>query len=55
MPACATQQDFANGYLFGRLLHQYNLQPDFPSFVDKGKPDAFIKNYVKLQVRLMQS
>lgn len=46
----ALQQDFANGFLFGKLLYHYNLQPDLASFIDKGKPDAVIKNYVRLQV-----
>eukprot|EP00879_Flechtneria_rotunda_P030182 GHRR01032781.1.p1 GENE.GHRR01032781.1~~GHRR01032781.1.p1 ORF type:complete len:295 (+),score=115.10 GHRR01032781.1:141-1025(+) len=43
------EQDFANGYLFGKLLHEYNLQPHLNTFVNKGKPDAYLKNYVMLQ------
>lgn len=45
-----SSQDFANGYLFGKLLHLFNLQPDIAAFLDKEKPDAFIHNYAKLQV-----
>jgi hypothetical protein len=43
-------QDFANGYLFGKLLAAYNLQPDFSEFSSKSKPEACYSNYIKLQV-----
>ena len=44
-------QDFANGCLFGQLLHHYGMQPDFDKFVDTRHPDAMVNNYTRLQVR----
>eukprot|EP00775_Hariotina_reticulata_P002553 gene2553-2855_t len=46
------EQDFANGYLLGKLLHACGLQTDFESFANKGKPDAYLRNYTKLQPTL---
>jgi hypothetical protein len=43
-------QDFASGWLFGKLLAAFNLQPDHSKFVNKGKPDAYLANYTRLQV-----
>jgi hypothetical protein len=43
-------QDFASGWLFGKLLAGFNLQPDHSKFVNKGKPDAYLANYTRLQV-----
>lgn len=43
-------QDFASGWLFGKLLAAFNLQPDHDNFVNKGKPDAYLANYTRLQV-----
>ncbi|WIA32870.1 hypothetical protein OEZ86_006044 [Tetradesmus obliquus] len=42
-------QDFASGWLFGKLLAAFNLQPDHDKFVNKGKPDAYLANYTRLQ------
>ncbi len=43
-------QDFANGYLFAQLLQAHSLQPDLHAFQNKGKPDAYLNNYKRLQV-----
>jgi hypothetical protein len=43
-------QDFANGYLFAKLLEAHSLQPDLQAFQNKGKPDAYLNNYMRLQV-----
>lgn len=43
-------QDFSSGFLFGKLLDAYALQPDLSAFVNKGKPDAYLNNYTRLQV-----
>lgn len=45
-------QDFANGYLFAKLLEAHSLQPDLQAFQNKGKPDAYLNNYMRLQVCL---
>jgi hypothetical protein len=47
---CILLQDFASGWLFGKLLAAFNLQPDHSKFVNKGKPDAYLANYTRLQV-----
>jgi hypothetical protein len=45
-------QDFASGYLFAKLLAAHALQPDLAAFQNKGKPDAYLNNYMRLQVSL---
>jgi hypothetical protein len=44
-------QEFASGYLFAKLLQVHSLQPDLHAFKNKGKPDAYLNNYARLQVR----
>lgn len=48
-------QDFASGYLFAKLLAAHALQPDLAAFQNKGKPDAYLNNYMRLQVSLNPS
>jgi hypothetical protein len=43
-------QDFANGFLWGRLFSHFQLQPDFDKFDDKRTPDAMVNNFTRLQV-----
>jgi len=43
-------QDFSSGYLFAKLLEAHALQPDLHAFQNKGRPDAYLNNYMRLQV-----
>ncbi|KAF5829801.1 hypothetical protein DUNSADRAFT_15464, partial [Dunaliella salina] len=49
-PTKSIEEDFANGYMFGQLLHRYNLQPDFDKFEDRRAPESMVNNYTRLQV-----
>eukprot|EP00983_Pelagomonas_calceolata_P074489 1152579-Pelagomonas_calceolata.AAC.6 len=49
-PTKAIEEDFANGYMFGQLLHHYNMQPDFDKFEDRRAPESMVNNYTRLQV-----
>lgn len=42
-------QDFADGYLFGKLFYGSGLQPDFPRFDNSGTPEAKTSNFTRLQ------
>ena len=46
------EEDFRNGFLFGELLNLYQLQPDFPQFVDDFTPNAKVNNFKRLQPTL---
>ena len=43
------ERECANGFLFGRILHHYGLQPDLPSFINKSAPDAKFSNFQRLE------
>ena len=40
---------FANGYLFGKILHKYNLQDDFNKFLNGTGADDTLNNFDRLQ------
>lgn len=46
-------QDLASGFVFGEVLHNCNLQPDFSQFEDSRTPTAVFNNYRRLQVVLV--
>jgi hypothetical protein len=41
-------QEFASGYLFGRLFASQGLQPDFDRFAASGPPEALLANHSRL-------
>jgi len=53
-PTKAIEEDFANGYMFGQLLHHYNMQPDFDKFEDRRAPESMVNNYTRLQPTFMR-
>ena len=48
-PVRSFESDFANGYLFGKLLHLYNQNPDLDKFVNKSASNAKINNFSLLE------
>jgi hypothetical protein len=39
------ERDFANGYLFGEILHKLGFQTDFAEFKDSPVPKAMLFNF----------
>lgn len=46
------EKDFANGYLFGEVLHKFRQQEDFTQFVNKGTYEAKLANFKRLEPTL---
>lgn len=40
---------FSNGYLFGQILYQYGLQPDFGQFSKANTSEAKLNNFMRLE------
>mmetsp|Transcript_28813 Transcript_28813/g.67053 ORF Transcript_28813/g.67053 Transcript_28813/m.67053 type:complete len:2032 (-) Transcript_28813:99-6194(-) len=43
------EKDFANGYLFGEILHKFRQQDDFHQFENKSSHEAKMANYQRLE------
>lgn len=43
------QNDFSNGYLFGKILHKYQLQDDFNKFLAGSDAEDTLNNFDRLQ------
>ena len=48
-PIRSFEKDFSNGYLFAKLLHLYNQNPNLSSFVNKSASNAKINNFSLLE------
>lgn len=46
------ERDFANGYLFGEILHKFRQQDDFCDFENKNTYEAKIANFKRLEPTL---
>uniref|UniRef100_A0A3B5LPM4 Calponin-homology (CH) domain-containing protein n=1 Tax=Xiphophorus couchianus TaxID=32473 RepID=A0A3B5LPM4_9TELE len=42
-------KDFSNGYLFGEILHKYQMQEDFNMFLKSDSSDAKTNNFSRLE------
>ncbi|KAM9743741.1 sperm flagellar protein 2 [Menidia menidia] len=45
-------KDFSNGYLFGEVLHKYQMQNDFSMFLKKDTAISKVNNFTRLQPTL---
>ena len=48
-PVKSFERDFSNGYLFAKLLHLYNQNPNLSSFINKSASNAKISNFSLLE------